>query len=101
MTNLIAIVAMCIVTNVTTADNGIGGCPYGAGCLVIGCNHQPPKPATEKTETTEVVEVLTIKINPEQLRTLGWVGGLIEGEQKRVLSRKVKRWILKDNWVEE
>lgn len=100
MTNLIAIIAVCVVTNVTTSDNGSTGCPYGAGCLVIGCNHQPGKPATEKTETTEVVEILRIKIDPEQLREIGWVGGVIEGEQKRVLSRDVKRWTRKDNWVE-
>ncbi len=93
MTNLIAIVAMCIVTNVTTADNGMGGCPYGAGCLVIGCNHQPPKPATEKTETTEVVEIKTLRFT--------WEGEEYTAKRERVLSRKVKRWIRKDDWVEE
>jgi hypothetical protein len=59
------------------------------------------KEMTEKTETTEVVEIRTIKIDPEQLRSLGWVGGLIEGVQTRILSRKVKRWTRKDNWIEE
>jgi hypothetical protein len=109
MTNLVAVVVVCIVTNVTQE---IGEpCP---GCAVwsmrqgnvITPGHEytcPEKdlPRDTKRETTEVIEVLTIKIDPEQLRNLGWVGGLIEGEQKRVLSRKVKQWKRKDKWVEE
>ena len=107
MTNLIATVVVCIVTNVTT-DIG-KPCP---GCAMWGTQqgntftpgHEyscPEKslPRDTKRETVEVVEILRIKIDPEQLRSLGWVGGLIEGEQKRVLSRKVKRWAR--NWVEE
>ena len=93
MTNLIAVVAVCIVTNVMQADNGKAGCPYGAGCLVLGCDHQPGYPATEKTETTEVVEVKTLKFS--------WEGEEYTAKRERVLSRKVKRWARKDNWVEE
>jgi len=85
--------AVCIVTNVTQADNGKTGCPYGAGCLVIGCDHQPGRPATEKTETTEVVEVKTLRFT--------WEGEEHTVKRERVLSRKVKRWTRKDNWVEE
>ena len=105
MTNLIAVVAVCIVTNVTHWNNesGCATCdmleraarsggyipaiyhlPHGAG---------PYTPATEKTETTEVVEVKTLKFS--------WEGEEYTAKRERVLSRKVKRWTRKDNWVEE
>ena len=106
MTNLIAMITLCIVTNVTT-EVGVP-CP---GCAlwsiqrgtenIPGHEYNCPEkdlPRDTKRETTEIVEILRIKIDPEQLRSLGWVGGLIEGEQKRVLSRNVKRWKREDKW---
>jgi hypothetical protein len=92
-TNLAATVTTCIVTNVTQTDNGHAGCPYGAGCLVIGCDHSPTIQATEKTETTEVVEVKTL--------TFSWEGEEYNAKRERVLSRKVRRWKKHDNWVED
>ena len=93
MTNILAAIAVCITTNVITADNGKTGCPYGAGCLVFGCDHQPGRAATEKTETTEVLEVKTLKFS--------WEGKDYSAKCERVLSRKVRRWARKDTWIEE
>jgi len=105
MTNLIAVVAVCIVTNVTHWNNesGCATCDMleraarNGGC--VPAIHHPPHgagpytPATEKTETTEVVEVKTLRFT--------WEGEEHTAKRERVLSRKVKRWTRKDNWVEE
>ena len=104
ITNIIAVITVCIVTNVTTTDNAQmgyrlseqnGGISYG--CLVFGCteDHDWVKatPATEKTETTEVVEVKTIKFT--------WEGQEYIGKCERVLSLRVRKWRLSEDWVEQ
>ena len=93
MTNLIAIVAVCIVTNVTQWNNEERS-PFRFSWAVG--EPQPGsvvKEMTERTETTEVVEVKTLKFS--------WEGEEYTAKRERVLSRKVKRWTRKDNWVEE
>jgi hypothetical protein len=101
MTNLIAIVAVCIVTNVTTASNESGCwiCSASPGSIPAVYHYggfqpcAPYKEATEKTETTEVVEIKTLRFT--------WEGEEYTAKRERVLSHKVKRWTRKDNWVEE
>lgn len=96
--------AVCIVTNVTTANNerGCATCDMleraarsGVIPAIYHPSHgaEPYTPATEKTETTEVVEVRTLRFK--------WEGEEYTVKRERVLSRKVKRWSRKDNWVEE
>lgn len=80
ITNLLAMVTVCIVTNITMTNNAVAG--YGADKVWKSV------PATEKTEITEVVEFITIKLDPEQLKQIGWIGGFWEGTTKRVLSHK-------------
>ena len=93
MTNLIAVVAVCIVTNVTHWNNEERS-PHRFSWSVG--EPQPgsvAKEMTEKTETTEVVEVKTLRFT--------WEGEEYTAKRERLLSRKVKRWARKDNWVEE
>lgn len=93
MTNLIAVVAVCIVTNVTHWNN------EERSPLRFSWSVGEPQPGsvvkemTEKTETTEVVEVTTLRFT--------WEGEEYTARRERVLSRKVKRWARKDNWIEE
>jgi len=93
MTNLIVIIAVSIVTNVTHWNNEerspfrfswVVGEPYPGSVT---------KEMTEKTETMEVVEVKTLRFT--------WEGDEYAAKRERVLARKVKRWTRKDNWVEE
>ena len=94
MTNLLATIVACIVTNVTPWNNGHSGCPYWqGGCLVMGCDHTQPEPATERTETTEVVEVKRLSFT--------WSGETYTAKRERVLSRSVKRWRKRDVWEAE
>ena len=93
MTNLIATIVVCVVTNITTADNGHVGCPYGTGCLVLGCDNSPSVKATEKTETTEAVEIKRLSFE--------WEGETYTAKRERVLWRKVKRWIKRETWEVE
>jgi hypothetical protein len=101
MTNLLATVLVCIVTNVTT-DIG-EPCP---GCATWGMQqgytyipgHEyscPEKslPRDTKRETTEVVEVRTLRFT--------WEGEQYTTERRRVLSTKVRRWKRQDDWTEE
>jgi hypothetical protein len=101
MTNLLAIVTVCIITNVTHCDNEVRAPHQFQWVIGEPQSGSVVKEATEKTETTEVVEVLTIKIEPEQLRDIGWIGGKLEGKQERVLSRNVRRWRKREEWIEE
>jgi len=105
MTNLLATIAFCIVTNVSTnVEREVVGrhaipCPEGRiGCLVYHSEIEYGKEIA-KTETTEVSEIMTITIDPRQLVEIGWAGGLIEGKQTRVLSKAVRRWTRRDDWV--
>lgn len=102
MTRLVE--AVCIVTNVTHWNNesGCSTCDMleraarsGSIPAIYHPSHGagPYTPATKKTETTEVMEVKTLRFvwdNQEHVIN-----------HTRVLSRKVKRWARKDNWVEE
>jgi hypothetical protein len=101
VTNLIAAVVVSVITNVTTE---IGKpCP---GCAMWGIQqgsefipgHEyscPEKdlPRDTMRVTTEVVEVRTLRF--------AWDGQQHTVKHERVLSRKVRRWTRKDNWVEE
>lgn len=105
MSNIVETVV--IVTNVTTTDNAVPApswnwqtniiytCTTTTDCSAAAAWTWPlqGQPATEKTETTEVVEVKTLRFK--------WDDQEHAIEHKRVLSRKVKRWVRKDNWVEE
>lgn len=101
MTNLIAAVVVCIVTNVTTADNS-SGCKMcseaGPGCIPLVMHYpsfepcKPYVPATEKTITTEVIEIKTL--------TFEWEGERYTAKRERVLSRNVKLLVKRETWVE-
>lgn len=119
ITNIIAVITVCIVTNVTTTDNAVIGEEYWNNRNIIWCSiyttgdemdagkdittdsvwtNTPYSMsfngrATEKTETTEVVEVKTIKFT--------WEGQEYTGKCERVLSRKVRKWRLSEDWVEQ
>jgi hypothetical protein len=94
--------ARSVVTNVTHGSNE-SGCKICSGSpgMIPAVFHYggqyapcaPYKPATERTETTEVVETKTL--------TFSWDGKEYAVKRERVLSRKVKRWTLKENWVED
>ena len=99
---------VCLVTNVTTWDNGFtapslqwywptnnyilthGEITSGDAVYLAPMQCQPP---TEKTETTEIVEVRTLRFR--------WNDKPCELTQEKVLSRKVRRWVRKDAWVEQ
>ncbi len=93
---------VCIVTNVAVTDNAqqahrmSARLGYTISCAVLGCkdNHDfvPAAPATERTETTDIVEIRTLRFT--------WNGIAQELKQERVLSRKVKKLVLKSNWEE-
>ena len=97
--------ARSVVTNVTHGSNehGCAICDMmeraarsGGGIPAIDHPFHgaaPYQPATERTETTEVVETKTL--------TFSWDGKEYAVKRERVLSRKVKRWTLKENWVED
>jgi hypothetical protein len=85
--------SVCIMTNVTHWNNEVRhphGLSWTVGQLQPG---SVVKEMTEKTETTEVVKVKTLKFS--------WDGEAYTAKRERVLSRNVKRWTRKDNWVEE
>ena len=98
--------AVCIVTNVTAWSNEIT-VPWGTQSYIqTTAQHSNLvvmpytwdgttliQPATERTETTEVVEVRTLRFY--------WDDKEEVIRRERVLSRKVRRWVRKDNWVEE
>ena len=105
MTNLLATVLVCIVTNVTPWSNELT-VPWGQsyiqpGGIILMPNFwgngstvaQVAQPATERTETTEVVEVCTLRFT--------WDDQEYTTERRRVLSTKVRRWKLQENWTEE
>jgi len=92
MTNLIATIVVCVVTNVASTDNAAYRqhpyimWPEGGGPEVVDT------PATEKTETTEVVEIKTLKFE--------WEGKPWTAEHRTVLSRTVKRSVKRETWEE-
>ena len=116
LTNIIAVITVCIVTNVTTTDNAVIGEEYWNNRNIILCstyttgdemdagknimtdNVWTNTPysmsfngrATEKTETTVILEVKTIKFT--------WEGQEYTDKRERVLSRKVR---LSEDWVEQ
>ena len=101
MTNLIATIVVCVVTNITTADNSSGCalCSASPGTIPAVMHYgtwepcKPYVPATEKTETTEAVEIKRLSFE--------WEGETYTAKRERVLWRKVKRWIKRETWEVE
>lgn len=103
MTTLVAIVAVCIATNVTTEiGKPCGGCAM-LGTLLVGgppvvAGHRVDCPEQSlsrdtKLETTEIVETKTLRFiweDEERVMT-----------KTRLLSRNVRRWTRREDWVEE
>lgn len=101
MTNLLAILAVAIVTNVTKTSNesGCQSCSAFPGSTpavyYYGGNPKPCAPykeATERTETTEVREIRTL--------TFTWEGEQYTAKRGRVLASSVRRWVRKEEWEE-
>jgi hypothetical protein len=82
-----------VVTN-TAHWNNEERVPHGdTWCIGTPAPGSVIKEMTERTETTTVVEVKTLRFT--------WDGEDYTAKRERVLSRKVKRWARKSNWVEE
>jgi len=104
MTNLVATVIVCVVTNVVKVDNASGcnicqhdahGNHIGSIPAVMGWTPEscpPYKPATEKTETTTVVEIRKL--------TFTWHDRDWTAKVENVLARKVRKWVLNKTWKE-
>lgn len=93
MTNLLVAIVVSVVTNVTVTTDEIRS-PFRDSWLVS--EPQPGsiiKPATMKTETTEIVEIKRL--------TFTWEGEEYSTERKKVLSRVVKKWKKREDWVDE
>ena len=93
MTNILAIVAVCIVTNVAHWSNEERAPHQFSWSMGEPQPGSVTKEATERTETTEVVEIKTLKFE--------WEGEPYTAKRERVLSRVVRRWRRRDNWTEE
>jgi len=101
MTNILAAVIMCLVTNVTEADNAweCSKCnPRGdySGMTTLE-NHDLKTfpgswPAIEKTLTTVVERVHTIKFT--------WRGKEMRGDDREEVSRTVRTFKKKEEWEE-
>ena len=84
---------VCVVTNVTQWNNEERSphrFSWSIGELEPG---SVTKIMTEKTETTDIIEVKTLRF--------AWNGEEIVVKRERVLSHNVKRWKLKQDWIEE
>lgn len=84
---------VAIVTNVTHATNEERSPFRFAWAMGEPEPGSVTKAATEKTETTEIVEVRHLRFT--------WDGEACALKRERLLSRKVKRWVRKEDWVEE
>jgi len=90
MTNLIATIVVCVVTNVTHWDNEVRQPHAFSWCVGDPQPGSVIQPATEKTQTTEVVEIKTL--------TFGWEGKPWTAEHRRILSTTVKKWKKRETW---
>ncbi len=81
---------VCVVTNVTQWNNEPPAIMREGMAM---WNNPAYHPATEKTETTDIIEVKTLRFT--------WNGEEIAVKRERVLSHNVKRWKLKQDWIEE
>ena len=93
MTNILATIVVCVITNVTHWDNEVRA-PHQFSWAVG--EPQPGsviEPATEKTETTEVVEIKKLQFE--------WECKPWTAEHRTVLSRTVKRWKKRETWERE
>jgi hypothetical protein len=81
---------VCVVTNVTQWNNEPPAIMRDGMAM---WNNPAYHPATEKTETTDIIEVKTLRFT--------WNGEEIAVKRERVLSHNVKRWKLKQDWIEE
>ena len=93
MTNIIAAIVVCVVTNVTMTDN-----EGRVSFKDMWFNGEPTPgsvihPATERTETTEAVEIKRL--------TFEWEGETYTATRKRVLWSKVRKWAKKEEWTQE
>ena len=96
MTNILAAIVICVVTNVTTEQVVIGNrptaCPatdgYQYGCLVYHCENVYSD--TERDQVTTVREVSTLAFN--------WLGAQRTVTHERILSRVVQRERKQDGW---
>lgn len=114
MTNILATIVVCIVTNVTTTDNAVFvpnvnmssttiDCASDSMLLADGLWHDEQQNSsvqghmsepTERTETTEIVEVKRLSFK--------WEGKDWNGEVKKVLSSSSRKFKLKkqETWEE-
>ena len=93
MTNILATIVVCVVTNVTHWDNEVRARHQFSWVMGEPQPGSVIEPATEKTETTEVVEIKTLKFE--------WAGKPWTAEHRTVLSRTVKRWKKRETWERE
>ena len=101
MTNILAAVMMCLVTNVTEADNAweCSKChPRGdySGMMTLEY-HNPEtcpgsRPATEKTLTTVVERVYTLSFK--------WMGQDMVAKVSEEVSRTVRTYKKREEWEE-
>ena len=85
--------SVCVVTNVTQWNNEERSPHQFMWAMGQPQPGSVTKEMTERTETTEVREIKTLRFT--------WEGKEHTLTSERILSRKVKRWARKDNWVEE
>jgi len=98
MTNILASIAVCIVTNVTTVDNAVYGCsmcmPVSPGILLMhDCGHDVlHSEATAKTDTITVMEITQLEFT---FKGKAWVL-----RQSKELSRKERKFVKKETLEE-
>ena len=91
LTNLIATIAVCVVTNVAEVNNAVWGpndIIYPIYPAQFGESIQTP--ATEKTVTTTVKEVITL--------TFKWRGQTFTAQDEKVLSETAKVYKKREEW---
>ena len=101
MTNILAAVIVCLVTNVTEVDNA-WECSYCnprgdySGMMTLEYHHPwmcpGSRPATEKTLTTVVERVHTIKFS--------WRGNEMRCDDREEVSRTVRTFQKREEWEE-
>jgi len=93
MTNIIATIVVCVVTNITFMDNEVRA-PYADAWVTPGPTPgSVVTPATEKTETTEAVEIKRLSFT--------WEGETYKATRERVLWSKIKRFVKRETWEEK
>jgi hypothetical protein len=93
MTNLMAVILLSVVTNITHWNNEERASHGNSWVMGTPQPGSVIKEMTERTETIEIVEIKTLKFE--------WEGEEFTAKRERVLSRDVKRWAKKSDWAEE